>query len=332
LICFVVWIVWRSVKRSKARRNDGVIPDYPRQKPRLVLLNRILAKVPFLRNRQRAWQNLDGTNVAENRPPSYKSDKAAERPYAEPLQDFYAQEKTYQLPSRKQSVDQTTATMQLPKLDTTQPNPMNITFSVNTMTLNTTGSPFTHQPGQSFSSTNAAQFGASPVDTDTLRSRMPDPFFNQSELARGPSDAYDPARRQVNRVSELSSISSGFGDGDIVMPSGMSGIHPPPPAIMTNLRQSGRFSWANRSGRESVYTQASEDLPPRFRTLSSWVDQQTGRVKRAQQREDAPPVPALAGQLGVPGVHNPPVEQSFGMMMGDDEVPRRVEDTMALNR
>jgi hypothetical protein len=166
---------------------------------------------------------------------------------------------------------------------------------------------------------------------------MPDAFYNQSELARGPSDAYDPARREVNRASQLSSISSGFGDGDIIMP--------PQPAT-TNPRQSanlvGRFSWVSQSvqsRRDTIYTQSSEDSPPRFRNVSSWVNQQTGRVKRAQQRHRddgqgaAPPVPVLSSQqLGVPGIHNPPVEQSFNMMMGDDEVPRRVEGTFVASQ
>ncbi|KAF1739742.1 hypothetical protein CRV24_001678 [Beauveria bassiana] len=75
--------------------------------------------------------------------------------------------------------------------------------------------------------------------------------------------------------------------------------------------------------RDTVFTEASEDSPPRFRTVNSWVRQQSGRVKRAKQREqDAadesgtpPPVPAI------------PPEQDFRLMMPDGEVPRRVEDT-----
>ncbi|KAB5570019.1 hypothetical protein GE09DRAFT_1101418, partial [Coniochaeta sp. 2T2.1] len=379
LICFLIWIVWRTMKKAKAKKNNGgVSPASSRRWPRPVLLDRLVAKVPFLKNRQRQWQNIDDSSVTGIQPPSYKSGSGMAQ--AEPTRDFYAQEKTYQLPSRSQSMDRSAnaplsasplqqnppnmAFVNAPlTLDTNvapvtyQPtsahgNPIN-TYINSPLTLDTNISPqYTHQPGQqSFSSTNAAQFGelrGSTDDASTLRSRMgPNAYYNQSELARGPSDAYDPSRRQVNRVSQLSSISSGFGDGDIIMPDSTATpmIKPPQPAT-TSLRQStnlvGRFSWvsssAKSSRRDTVYTQSSEDSPPRFRSVGSWVNQQAGRVKRAQQRhgggdgtgEDAPPLPAVPSSqsVGVPGIHNPPAEQSFNMMMGDDEVPRRVEDTM----
>jgi len=362
-ICFIIWVVWRAMRKSQARKNGAASPPSSRRWPRLVLPDRIVGKIPFLKSRQRQWQKMDESSATGVPPPMYKSGMVE----VEPVKDFYAQEKTYQLPSRKQSVDQS-PTAQISDSPLGR-NPPNMAFTNNSLTLDTnvnpsfyqpasaqslpnftyTNSPlaldtnitqpWSHQPQQSFSSTNAAQFGnmrASTDETETLRSRMPDAYYNQSELARGPSDAYDPARRQVNRVSQLSSISSGFGDGDIIMPDNV--IKPPQPAS-TSLRQSanlvGRFSWVSQSAqsrRDTVYTQSSEDLPPRFRNVSSWVNQQTGRVKRAQQRNedgrDAPPVPALSSQqVGVPGIHNPPAEPSFNMMMGDDEVPRRVDDT-----
>ncbi|KAK2070095.1 hypothetical protein P8C59_004623 [Phyllachora maydis] len=161
-------------------------------------------------------------------------------------------------------------------------------------------------------------------------------------LARSTSDGFGPARRQMNRASELSSLSSGFGDGDIVVPELFI---KPPPAASINVRQSTtgmgrRFSWMSRGGssRDTVYTESSEDSPPRFRSVTSWVNQQAGRVKRGQLRaeaagggddDDPPPVPQLPGQLGVPGMHNPPAEQSFTLMMHDGETPRPVESTLA---
>lgn len=142
--------------------------------------------------------------------------------------------------------------------------------------------------------------GQSPVGSDpasTLRSRMPDVFFNQSELARQPSDAYDPAMRQVNRASELSSLSSGFGDGDIIVPEEY--LNKPQPAA-TQLRQSSnyitRFSWMSRrdaGDRETVYT-TTEERPAKYRSVGSWVNQQTGRLKRSDERQQAiPPVPNI---------------------------------------
>ncbi|KAI0535194.1 hypothetical protein GGR58DRAFT_20502 [Xylaria digitata] len=116
----------------------------------------------------------------------------------------------------------------------------------------------------------------------TLRSRMPDLYYNQSEFARQPSDAYNPAQRQVYRASEISSLSSGFGDGDIIMPPPNVMI-PKTPIAATNADTSNRpFSWMTRTGaeqrRDTVYTTTSER---RFRSVSSWVDQQKKRMKRA---------------------------------------------------
>lgn len=196
-----------------------------------------------------------------------------------------------------------------------------------------TGTYVSHAPSSSLTQIigqyGTGQYGNGSDPSTTLRSGVgAGAYFNQSELARQPSDAYDPARRQVNRASELSSISSGFGDGDIIVP-GMPGmVLQPPPPVTQSLRASqngvGRFSWVSKSNRETVYTETSEDLPPRFRSVTSWVDQQTGRVKRALARpetdEDVPPVPGLPAGTGQNGM---PPEPQFTMMMPDGEVPRR---------
>lgn len=94
------------------------------------------------------------------------------------------------------------------------------------------------------------------------------------------SDAYSSAQRQVDRVSELSSLSSGFGDSDIAVPDPVA--KPPRPAS-SSLRQStnpaGRFSWVSQGRPDTVYTQSSEDMPQQYRSVNSWVDQQAGRVR-----------------------------------------------------
>ncbi|OLN82708.1 hypothetical protein CCHL11_08777 [Colletotrichum chlorophyti] len=186
---------------------------------------------------------------------------------------------------------------------------------------NQTGTFVSHAPSGSLTHI-IAHYGNGTEPSTTLRSGMgAGAYFNQSELARQPSDAYDPTRRQVNRASELSSISSGFGDGDIIIPE--VSLQPPPPI---RASQGGRFTWTgtNNPNRETVYTETSEDLPPRFRTVDSWVNQQTGRVKRAQARpetnEDVPPVPGLPAGTGQNGM---PPEPEFTMMMPDNQMPRR---------
>lgn len=283
---------------------------------------KILNKIPWIaRRRRETWQSFGNTESIDLRgpPPGYREKTQSATPQA---RDYYAT-----APEKAQSQTQ---------LSQAQP-PMNFlpeiapgqTTLTRSLTANTG---YSHQAGESFSSINAAQFmGTMQTDPNlTIRSRMPDAFYNQSELARQPSDAYDPARRQVNRASELSSLSSGFGDGDIIIPE--TYIQPPQPASHA-LRQSnnyvGRFSWMSRkstafgngTNRDTVYTQSSEDSPPRFRTVNSWVNQQTGRVRRAEQRanEEIPPVPGVP----IPGVHNPPPEPEMTMMMDDGQTPRR---------
>jgi hypothetical protein len=129
-----------------------------------------------------------------------------------------------------------------------------------------------------------------------------------------------------SRLSDISSLSSGFGDGQLIMDtlnsntntvnnSGtQSTIHAPLPAAKRDS------SGAASHRRDTVYTEASEDLPPRFRSVNSWVRQQTGRIKRAKQRDedsDTPPVPSL------------PPEQDLGLMMPDGEEPRRADTGVA---
>lgn len=185
-----------------------------------------------------------------------------------------------------------------------------------------------------FSPNSATQYGGEGTmqtfaTSATDRSRMPG-YFNQSELARTASAAYDPATRAVYRASELSSISSGFGDGDIIVP---------PPATLQQGQDARPLSFAKSAGsrsransianrsesgsngqRDTIYTTTSEDMPARYRSVNSWVNQQTGRVERQQRRdndEDVPPVPML------------PPEQRLTMMMDDGEEPRRYEDTLS---
>ncbi|RYP03856.1 hypothetical protein DL764_004835 [Monosporascus ibericus] len=121
-------------------------------------------------------------------------------------------------------------------------------------------------------------------------------------------------KRQTYRDSEISSLSSGFGDGDIVIQQSLTAPPPPvaarqeppqPPPRTPNYL--GHFSWMSRSSssgkRETVYTQTSEDRPARFRSINSWVNQQAGRVRRAdsraKERGEVPVMPAVPGELNV---------------------------------
>jgi hypothetical protein len=129
--------------------------------------------------------------------------------------------------------------------------------------------------------------------------------------------AYDVGRRQTG-VSELSSISSGFGDGDIVVTPTYQTIQSVPSRPTPSRQPTWKSSATTLNRRDTVSTVASVETRPRFRSVNSWVKQQNGQLRRAQRQQeqsDAPPVPALA----------PPPEQDFRYMLPDDERPRPVE-------
>ena len=124
-------------------------------------------------------------------------------------------------------------------------------------------------------------------------------------LSRQFSDANDPAQREVNHMSYLSSLSSGFGDQIIIPEPG-----PMKPnnirASRQSYRQSRKFSWATsargpQGDRDTVYTTSSIDSqPPRFRTINSWVAQQTGRLQKQNlNKDEVPSMPEIPKPLRV---------------------------------
>ncbi|RDA94503.1 hypothetical protein CP533_2731 [Ophiocordyceps camponoti-saundersi (nom. inval.)] len=183
--------------------------------------------------------------------------------------------------------------------------------------------PVLHQQGHQRSSSGIT------VHTDimTKSERGGESSATWSLPHQGPvQQQFRPTPRSNNTlsgISDVSSLSSGFGDGDIIMPPAVMGTAttttvtavavPPPVASRSSV------STASRSYRDTVYTEtteASEDAVPRFRTINSWVRQQSGRIKRAKMTaSDAPPLP------------NAPPEQDFRLMMPDNEEPRRVDET-----
>lgn len=226
-----------------------------------------------------------------------------------------------------------------------QPYNPNTTYSpVNTMSFATMPTvptipgiiPYSHQAQASFSSTNAAQFGGYIMPGDpngpAVTMMTPSTYFSPSPISQDLAVSYAQTQKKTTRSSQVSSLSSGFGDEGMIVSNSL--VAPLPPAktpARASSHYTSRFSWQsqsqNPSKRDSVYTETSEDQPPRFRSLNSWVDQQAGRIKRTQQKGygemGQPPIPQVPGHPGIPGIHNPPEEQSFNMMM-DDEAPRRI--------
>lgn len=144
-------------------------------------------------------------------------------------------------------------------------------------------------------------------------------------LSRQNSDAYDPAQREVNHMSYLSSLSSGFGD-QIIIPEPLPTKPNNAGASRQSYRQSRKFSWATsargpQGDRDTIYTTASIDsTPPRFRTINSWVAQQVGRVQKEQAQDEVPAMPEIPKplQAGVDHQRKASEDPAFRHHPGDE--------------
>lgn len=388
-----MWMVWRTTRKPK--RNDGAGSGFSG------LPRGITSRIPFLK--RRGWQSLEDSTSSPSLPPSYREKGSARAPSTEGFlgsektqlqqqQQQQAPQQTWpqtlpdaalprqgsmqisgmpQLPQQAWPLNATDAShselgpMQASNMPQPPSNSGNVytTASRPSITVITNMPAYSHQPQESFSSTNAAHFGAILMGNSAASPLQPGvspaSYYNQTLRTQQFPGPYNPIYRQPSHaISEVSSLSSGFGDGEFLIADTL--ITPPPatavPGSVNNSPQqyTTRFSWMSpphagsgpvrqnssssnnsRGRRETVYTETSEDQPARFRSVTSWVDQQKGRIKRAQQRgrdEGADPVvqTQVPGNPGIPGIHNPPSEQSFGMMMDDDEKPRRVDEAVGL--
>lgn len=97
-------------------------------------------------------------------------------------------------------------------------------------------------------------------------------------------DIYSYNQGQADRMSFRSSLSSGFGDGLIIPEPSVigSGVNNPrrQSVLQHQAEQHPRFSWVPSQPRDTMYTTISVDPSPRFRTVNSWVVQQSDRVER----------------------------------------------------
>lgn len=300
-VCILAWLIWRVTRaRNKRRRGTDGSP-WPRFS-RQARVGRVLGRFPWARSHPWAqrWQNLDD----EDTMPITREKSASDR--SSGLMGRFAP-------------DEKAGARVVPPLDTRNTDR------------------FSQQTGSSdnVSLLSAATSVPSPA---VVASHQPQPSFNSLD-AQGGTWAYLSAPNSQpqlqHRASNLTSLSSGFGDGDIIIPSAYhpprSGASTPQPPPSTVTASSAGNALSNR---DTIYTATSDDQPARFRTVSSWVNQQKGRIHRAQQRvkdgnwvagerEGVPPVPGVPAGAGVNGL---PAEQEFSLMMPDGEVPRRVDD------
>ncbi|KAI2639581.1 hypothetical protein GGS26DRAFT_587032 [Hypomontagnella submonticulosa] len=266
LFCFVGWIVYRASKRSKGGKLNGG--------KGMGFIDKLV-----WRRREPVRGTLDGRTLylSNEAPPIYEKGEYVTSG------TFYGPGKAY--PAVPATVIRSVAgseTGTLEKLPNSDPVLVTVIDQ--------------YAPGNEDARSNG--------DVNlTMRSQVSQPYYTVSELNRQPTDTFNTAKRAGNRTSELSSISSGFGDGDIIIPPPLAVNKPLPVQEPGHLP--ARDSWISRnnSKRETVYTEASEDRPARFRSISSWVNQQAGRAKRAgsraRERGEVPVMPAIPGELSV---------------------------------
>ncbi|EPE04961.1 hypothetical protein F503_00115 [Ophiostoma piceae UAMH 11346] len=341
IVCFLSWLVWRAFRKHKQKKTlsqgnvssfdtgDGpftAISQFTRR-----TYDKVARKVPFLRKQHNAWRSLEETSSLTSA--QKVAPMAMVTSNLEPSRPGFAVSPTNTDPRERDA--NTIQTFGFDNISTRSSPPPSI------------------PPQVYYSSGLGIQF--QPVPSQSPPQQFEASNLNPNGAAGMPSDAYDPNRREVNRASELSSLSSGFGDGEMLMliPEQLqvsktetandqaSALPMAVPIPAEPMSSKGQFSWmrnTNRLTRETVYSEASEDQPAKFRTVDSWVKQQTGRVRRGQASIDATTDASAYDPSGIklvpghePGIPHPlPEEQRLTMMMDDEEVPRR-PDTLLVN-
>ncbi|KAI1816811.1 hypothetical protein GGS20DRAFT_593996 [Poronia punctata] len=123
-----------------------------------------------------------------------------------------------------------------------------------------------------------------------LGKQQVDVHHNPPEIALQPLQ-YNATKGQVYRVSEMSSLSSGFGDGDIIVTQ--------PDTAIPHVGD-GRETWIRRSWRDSVCATTITERPNRFRSIHSWLDQQKMRFKGVDSSKKPTAFPAAHAEGVLP--------------------------------
>ncbi|KAF5683718.1 hypothetical protein FDENT_7089 [Fusarium denticulatum] len=289
------FLIWKFYSRKQTPKKPAPIDDMNFDKPSR--FENLVSKVPFLGPRygHKGWYTIEDPSYS---PPSY-SPPLAEK--TRPQSPFFMPKQSdnfLTVPSLPFGVYRTTGDRRtgVTNYDIDAVSPTSTTFVESAVEVQVVAR---HDPKDSLSTPYKPQ----------QHKRIPSttPY------------AYDVGRRQTG-VSELSSISSGFGDGDIVVTPTTQTVQ----SVPSRPEPSRQPTWKSTNSvgrRDTVSTVASVDTRPRFRSVNSWVKQQNGQLRRAQRQQensldsDTPPVPPLA----------PPPEQDFRYMLQDDERPRPVE-------
>ncbi|KAL3422879.1 hypothetical protein PVAG01_04626 [Phlyctema vagabunda] len=160
---------------------------------------------------------------------------------------------------------------------------------------------------------------------------------NTAQAYYGGGGTYDPNQRNQKYLSSLSSLSSGFGD-QIIIPEPTTGE----PQIVRTSRQTYRqstSSWTQPppaiGQRDTMYTATSIESAPRYRTVNSWVNQQSDRVERRQEiAAEVPNMPVIPAALASRHQRNFSEDPAFRAHPGEEvsildkgtRVPSRILD------
>ncbi|KAF5984123.1 hypothetical protein FCOIX_2828 [Fusarium coicis] len=289
------FLIWKFYSRKQTPKKPAPIDDMNFDKPSR--FENLVSKVPFLGSHygHKGWYTIEDPSYS---PPSYSPPLAEKTRPQSPIFMPKQSDNFLTVPSLPFGVYRTTGDRRtgVTNYDIDAVSPTSTTFVESAVEVQVVAR---HDPKDSLSTPYKPQ----------QHKRIPSttPY------------AYDVGRRQTG-VSELSSISSGFGDGDIVVTPTTQTVQ----SVPSRPEPSRQSTWKSTNSvgrRDTVSTVASVDTRPRFRSVNSWVKQQNGQLRRAQRQQensldsDAPPVPPLA----------PPPEQDFRYMLQDDERPRPVE-------
>ncbi|KAG6028199.1 hypothetical protein E4U41_000756 [Claviceps citrina] len=184
------------------------------------------------------------------------------------------------------------------------------------------------------------------MNQQEARTRLPAPeqSFSDIEAQHSSSDILGSAAQlREPRPSDATSLSSGFGDGQFEM-DGLNGgcpanmpaataavvttVNAPFSAAAGHESASVSSEQRRRRRRDTVCTEASQDVPPRFLSVRSWVRQQTSRVMTRAKRRD--PSAAASSSYSSSTVEMPPPvltlppERESGPMVHDMGGPHGV--------
>lgn len=316
-MCIFGWLFWRVTRAKKRRHGKDSLP-WSGSRPRIsrqAQLGKILGRIPWVKSQPWAlrWQALGDDDTV---PITREKQGRPSDPGGYPAPNERDATNTARPVSLQRVV--------VPPLETN----LNLNFNPAAQTAS---------PGGSHTVSPLSAGTAVPNPAVVASHHQQQASFGSLDNQGGTWVYASPTQAQAQRdyrSSEVSSLSSGFGDGAIIIPAAYQPADAAPrqpPSTRTRSSVGGDAS----SNRDTMYTATSEDQPARYRSISSWVDQQTGRIRRAQQRakdgvvvvpggdEGVPPVPGVPAGAGENGL---PPEPVFNMMMPDGEVPRRVEE------